>query len=192
MLEVRSLTCERRRRELFGGLSFAARAGEIWQVRGGNGAGKTTLLKILCGLYSDFGGEVLWHTERWPLLVGHRTAVKAQLTCLENLRWLARLHVGRVDDDELVAALARFGLAGYEDVRAGDLSEGQRKRVSLARMILSRAQAWILDEPFSAIDVDGVALIEQLLADHAGHGGLVLMTSHQAPGLGNVRLLDVG
>ena len=150
MLQVKQLSCERQRRELFYELSFSCNAGEAWHVRGANGAGKTTLLRVLAGLFSNYEGEVVWDVDRFPLYIGHRPGVKNQLTCLENLAWLMRLHQDDTSEESLRDALGEIGLGGYENVLCGQLSEGQRKRVSLARMLLSDSPVWILDEPFSA------------------------------------------
>jgi heme exporter protein A len=178
LLAAQSLGLVRGGRELFTGLSFDVRAGELWQVEGANGAGKTSLLRILCGLSRyGFGGRVTRHAEL--LYVGHQAAVKALLTPRENLA----LHPGGddcLDDAHIEAALARVGLRGYEDVPSHTLSAGQHRRVNLARLFLSKAPVWLLDEPFTAIDRTGVGELQNLLGSHVAAGGAVILTSHQA------------
>ena len=181
MLEARALSLVRGERELFAGLDLTLLAGEVLQIEGENGAGKTSLLRLLAGL-SRHGheGEV---RRLAPLLyVGHLSAVKELLTPRENLAW----HVdglGQYSDDEVCAALAQVGLCGYEDVPSHQLSAGQHRRVNLARLHLSRQPLWLLDEPFTAIDRDGVAALEQLFISHARKGGAMILTSHQALGM---------
>ena len=173
VLVARSLCLERGGRELFHDLSFDIGAGQLWQIEGANGAGKTSLLRILCG----FEGQV---ERRVPLLyLGHQSALKALMTPRENLA----LHVSgdsRYAEDRIESALARVGLYGYEDVASHTLSAGQHRRVNLARLLLSDAPLWLLDEPFTAIDKTGVAELQALLVSQVAAGGSVVMTSHQA------------
>ncbi|MBA6412435.1 cytochrome c biogenesis heme-transporting ATPase CcmA [Parahaliea sp. F7430] len=177
MLEVEGLTLERGGRLLFENLSFAVGPGQLLQVEGANGAGKTSLLRILAGLSRyGYSGQVSRHA---PLLyLGHHSAVKALLTPRENLAW----HVSgeaTYSDNDIEAALARVGLYGYEDVPSHALSAGQHRRVNLARLYLSAAPLWLLDEPFTAIDREGVIDLESLLVQHVERGNTVLFTSHQ-------------
>lgn len=177
LLEAEGLALERGGRQLFQGLSLSLGCGQLVQVEGANGAGKTSLLRILAGLSRyGFEGRV---QRRAPLLyLGHHGAVKALLTPRENLAW----HIsGEAEwhDREIEEALAAVGLYGYEDVPSHALSAGQHRRVNLARLYLSRAPLWLLDEPFTAIDRAGVAALEARLAAHLGQGGAVLLTSHQ-------------
>lgn len=193
MLQTTRLCCERERRVLFEDLSFSVSPGEILRIEGSNGTGKTTLLRILCGLYQDYTGDVAWDLDDFPVFVGHRPGVKDLLTASENLGWLASLFQYRPSEDEVTQALWRVGLKGFETTPCGALSEGQRKRVNLARLYLLKSPAWILDEPFSSIDVDGVADLEQAMADHLDGGGMILLTSHQALDLGReVRSVRLG
>jgi heme exporter protein A len=192
MLEVQDLYCERQRRILFDNLSFTVQPGQLLQIKGRNGSGKTTLLKVLTGLYEDYSGEVSWGLESWPLFVSHKPGVKDQLTARENLKWLADLYQGGASNDAIESALAAVGLSGFEDSYCGAMSEGQRKRVNLARLFILRSPAWILDEPLSAIDVDGVKLIEERIADHLDEDGIVILTSHQALEVGReIRQLNI-
>ncbi|PQJ89714.1 cytochrome c biogenesis heme-transporting ATPase CcmA [Aliivibrio sifiae] len=188
MLEIRNVTCIRDERVLFEKLSFTISSGELIQIEGQNGAGKTTLLRIIAGLgYAD-EGDIYWngeltkqHREEFHsdlLFLGHHTGVKRELTAFENLAFYQSMH-NNYDEPAIWDALARVGLAGREDVAAGQLSAGQQRRVALARLWLSNHKLWILDEPLTAIDKQGVKVLEQLFMDHAKQGGIVLLTTHQ-------------
>jgi heme exporter protein A len=186
LLQAEDLTCERDDRVLFSGLSFSARAGEIWQLAGPNGAGKTTLMRIIAGLHGAFEGRLRWpaaaaagQDPRQGLLsIGHRPGLRAELSALENLRWWLALHQQRLDSGRAGQALARLGLAGYETVPVAQLSAGQGRRVALSLLWLLDKPVWLLDEPFTALDVDGVALIEARLRELAVAGSLLLYSSH--------------
>ncbi|WP_097423075.1 cytochrome c biogenesis heme-transporting ATPase CcmA [Escherichia coli] len=185
MLEARELLCERDERTLFSGLSFTLNAGEWVQITGSNGAGKTTLLRLLTGLSRPDAGEVLWqgqplHQVRDSyhqnlLWIGHQPGIKTRLTALENLHFYHR----DGDTAQCLEALAQAGLAGFEDIPVNQLSAGQQRRVALARLWLTRATLWILDEPFTAIDVNGVDRLTQRMAKHTEQGGIVILTTHQ-------------
>ncbi|HFE1072508.1 TPA: cytochrome c biogenesis heme-transporting ATPase CcmA [Escherichia coli] len=185
MLEARELLCERDERTLFSGLSFTLNAGEWVQITGSNGAGKTTLLRLLTGLSRPDAGEVLWqgqplHQVRDSyhqnlLWIGHQPGIKTRLTALENLHFYHR----DGDTAQCLEALAQAGLAGFEDIPVNQLSAGQQRRVALARLWLTRATLWILDEPFTAIDVNGVDRLTQRMAQHTERGGIVILTTHQ-------------
>lgn len=185
MLEASKLLCERDDRILFSDLSFQVNAGEWIQVTGGNGAGKTTLLRLLTGLARPDAGEVSWQAQPLHrvrdsyhqnlLWIGHQPGIKTRLTALENLRFFHQ----DGDTEKCLAALAQAGLAGYEDIPVNQLSAGQQRRVALARLWLTRATLWILDEPFTAIDVNGVVRLTQRMAQHTEQGGIVILTTHQ-------------
>ena len=185
MLEARELLCERDERTLFSGLSFTLNAGEWVQITGSNGAGKTTLLRLLTGLSRPDAGEVLWQgqplhqvrdTYQQNLLwIGHQPGIKTRLTALENLHFYHR----DGDTAQCLEALAQAGLAGFEDIPVNQLSAGQQRRVALARLWLTRATLWILDEPFTAIDVNAVDRLTQRMAPHTEQGGIVILTTHQ-------------
>lgn len=191
MLQAKALTCERDHRVLFSDLSFSLEAGEALSVEGGNGAGKSTLLRILAGLYEEFDGEVDWQLEHYPLYIGHKTGVKDLMTARENLDWCAHLYDMRVTPDAINDALAKVAMQGYEEVQCGAMSEGQRKRVNLARLFLLHNPVWILDEPFSAIDRAGVATLEAHLASHLAADGAVILTSHQAVSFAKTQTVDL-
>jgi heme exporter protein A len=178
LLAAQSLGLVRGGRELFCALSVEVHGGQLWHIEGPNGAGKTSLMRILCGLSRyGFEGEVLRSVT--PLYLGHQPAVKALLSPRENLQW----HVsgeGLHCDERIDIALGRVGLCGYEDVPSHTLSAGQHRRVNLARLFLSSARLWLLDEPFTAIDQQGVNETQSLLASHVDGGGAVVMTSHQS------------
>jgi heme exporter protein A len=191
MLETQQLTCERNHRILFQDLSISLSKGEVLQVEGANGAGKSTLLRVLAGLYEDFEGEVSWQVEDYPLYIGHKVGVKDAMSARENLMWLADLQASDVSKGDIDSALARVSLAGYEDVLCGEMSEGQRKRVNLARLFLLHNPVWILDEPFSAIDKEGVASITGRINEHLSNAGTVILTSHQAVDFPNTHSIDL-
>ncbi|WP_325891991.1 cytochrome c biogenesis heme-transporting ATPase CcmA [Grimontia sp. NTOU-MAR1] len=188
MLEVRELSCVRDERVLFEDLSFTLSSGDLVQIEGPNGAGKTTLLRIIAGLGLAESGDVLWDGELVSkareefygnlLFLGHSTGVKREMTAFENLAFYQRMH-GEADEDSLWEALARVGLAGREDVPAAQLSAGQNRRVALARLWISQSKLWILDEPLTAIDKQGVKVLENLFQHHVSNGGMVLFTTHQ-------------
>lgn len=189
MLEVSNLACSRGDHRLFSGLSFTLQPGQIMQVQGENGSGKTSLLRTLCGFLAPDEGDILWRGESTRelgedycaemLYLGHLNAIKDELSALENLRISAGLSGVELDEKEAVAALRRMGLKGRELLPTKVLSQGQRRRVALARMLVSDAKLWILDEPLTALDVGAVALIESLLAEHLAREGMVIFTTHQ-------------
>lgn len=189
MLEVSNLACSRGDHRLFSGLSFTLQPGEIMQVQGENGSGKTSLLRTLCGFLLPDEGDILWRGESTRdlaedycaemLYLGHLNAIKDELSALENLRISAGLSGVELDEKEAIAALRRMGLKGRELLPTKVLSQGQRRRVALARMLVTDAKLWILDEPLTALDVGAVALIESLLAEHLAREGMVIFTTHQ-------------
>ncbi len=204
MLEVTDLACRRGDRQLFSGLSFSLEAGTLLHVRGHNGSGKTTLLRTLCGLLTPDAGDIFWNGEqvrrlgedfhRDTLYFGHLNGIKSDLTAIENLRVAAILDGDQVSADDILNALEEMGLAGFEDLPTKVLSQGQKKRVALARLLLSRAPLWILDEPFTALDVDAVDRLQLLIAEHVARDGLVILTTHQEVPLtsGQIRRLHLG
>jgi len=193
MLEATDLSCVRGERTLFAGFALRIEPGECVQVGGANGAGKTSLLRILCGLLAPAAGDVRWggrsiralREDYWGALayVGHLNGIKDDLTAIENTRFAARLAGG--DPAEAGAALARLGLAGREALPARVLSQGQKRRVALSRLLLApRARLWILDEPFTALDTAGVQTVAAMIDAHCTGGGIAVLTSHTQDGLG--------
>ena len=181
MLRASGLCCERDRRQLFSALDVSLDAGQLVQVTGRNGSGKTTLLKILSGLYTDFEGEVAWSIDRPPLYLGHSPGVNPRLTVTENLNWLCHLQDTDPAAGDLDDVLSVLGMAGYQDTLCHNLSEGQRKRVNLARFLLCENACWIMDEPFSSIDTAGLRYLEDRMQGHLERGGGIILTSHQRP-----------
>jgi len=202
LLELKQLTCERDQRCLFTGLQMSLEGGDIVQIVGPNGSGKTSLIRLLTTMSNDYQGDILWQGQSLVdsrldylnhlLYLGHLPAVKKALSPRENLAWFSGMSQGHTQLD-LDKALAEVGLEGFENVPCYSLSAGQLRRVALARLHLTPARVWILDEPFTAIDVQGVERLERLVAEHAAGGGLVIITTHQTlniPGVKPLNLLD--
>jgi len=186
-LESRDLACERDGRLLFEGLALRVQAGDMLQVSGPNGSGKSSLLRLLSGLMQPAAGAVSLagkplveqraELARNLLWLGHASGIKGLLTAAENLAWLCALHRPETTT-AIETALAAVGLRGFEDVPCHTLSAGQQRRVALARLYLSAPPLWILDEPFTALDKQGVAQLELHLVEHCDQGGIVVLTTH--------------
>ena len=187
LLAARGLAFARGGEPVFGPLDFALEPGQALLVKGGNGAGKTTLLRVLAGLLAAAEGIVEFegravdrdHLARGCAFLGHLPGHKADLGALDNLRYSVGIAAHR-DDVGPEQALAEVGLAGHEDTHARRLSAGQNKRLALARLRLSSARLWLLDEPYANLDLDGIALVDSMIAAHVGEGGAVLLTTHGA------------
>lgn len=190
MLEARQLACQRGDRLLFRRLDLSVAAGELWRVTGANGVGKTSLLRLLCGLAVPEAGELHWRGEALRaqrdafhaalLYLGHAAALNDLLTPLENLRFACAAAGDAVGIDACEAALTRIGLSRQRDLPCRVLSQGQRRRVGLARLFLAANRPlWVLDEPFNALDVAAVGELAGLLSAHAARGGMVIFTTHQ-------------
>jgi heme exporter protein A len=189
MLQTLDLACLRGDRRLFRGLNIAVAPGQLLRVEGANGAGKTSLLRLLAGLALPAAGEVRWQGQpirrqreayaQALLYLGHLGGLKDELTPLENLRIECDLAgVPGVDDTRIRAALEAWGLARQIGLPLRVLSAGQRRRAALARLQLSDAALWVLDEPFNALDVDAVAFLGRQIEAHLDRGGLAVVTSH--------------
>jgi heme exporter protein A len=183
-LEGRGLSCIRDDRVLFEELAFELVSGQVLLLEGKNGSGKTSLLRILCGFREPDAGRINWCGEAVKdsrfyadmAYVGHLDGIKKELTVLENLKMsLALSSSGRYSIDQ---ALAKVHLSGYDDVLVQALSAGQKRRLSLARLLITENVLWILDEPFTSLDRQGIALIESLMAEHCASGGMIVLTSH--------------
>jgi len=189
LLEAADLACMRGDRILFKGVGLRVASGELLHVRGPNGAGKTTLLRILCGLVRPEAGTVSWDGEAIAesgerylaelTYVGHMNAIKDELTGVENLCVSASLSGVDVTPEAASDALRRIGLKGTDDIPAKVLSQGQRRRTALARLLLDRSSLWVLDEPFNALDVAAVETLKQAMHAHLDGGGMVVLTTHQ-------------
>ena len=189
LLSASNLTCIREERLLFDQLTIAINSGDIVQVEGPNGSGKTSLLRILSGLSQPYEGEVFFNgcsvnscREEFHqnlLYLGHLPGVKGEMSAQENLTFNLALHGGNDKTINTEATLAEVNLTGFEDSLASHLSAGQHRRISLARLYQSNARIWILDEPFTAIDKQGVHALEQLFKAHIAQGGCVILTTHQ-------------
>jgi heme exporter protein A len=194
-LGARGVLCYRGEHCLFRQLDLDLAPGEVLHVQGRNGSGKTTLLRILCGLVQADEGEILWNGESIRrcrsefnadlIYVGHHDGLKGELTPLENLAMDQTLNVAR-DNADASAALATLGLHNRDDVPCRALSAGQKRRVSLARLMVTQAKLWVLDEPLTALDPAGRQAVADLLTEHAQAGGMAIYTTHQALELAGV------
>jgi heme exporter protein A len=197
MLAGAGLECVRDDRVLFSGLDFVLESGQTLLLEGRNGSGKTSLLRILCGIRLPETGAVTWCGEDIFSLgpvyhehiayVGHRDGLKLDLTPMENLV-MARGLGNPNPDTSPGDALLRVDLLGFEDIPTRNLSAGQQRRLALARLLVTRAQLWILDEPFTSLDVHGIELAEQLFDEHISAGGMLAMTSHHVVNLDSARV----
>ncbi|MCP4287236.1 MAG: cytochrome c biogenesis heme-transporting ATPase CcmA [Gammaproteobacteria bacterium] len=204
MLEVVELECVRGDRRLISGLNFSLQQGELLHLHGHNGSGKTTLMRTICGLIQQSGGEILWNGENSRKLaeeftgeltyIGHKNGIKDDLNGVENLQLNCRLAGEPVERERAWDVLEKIGLRGHEDLPARVLSQGQKRRVTLARLLLSKAPLWILDEPFTALDMAAVEFLQSIISRHVEQGGMVILTTHQEVSLtrGQVRQLRLG
>jgi heme exporter protein A len=189
ILEVSNLRCVRGDRLLFSNVNFSLTPGTFLQLTGPNGSGKTSLLRIICGLMTPESGEVRWQGEKIGTLAeefsrtitysGHRSAVKEELSSLENLRIASGLMGTPISNEVALAALARVGLAGRENLPARFLSEGQRRRAALARLITCDTKLWLLDEVLASLDQSAGQLMEAIISEHVSRGGLAVVATHQ-------------
>jgi len=198
-LSVKKLAVEKQDRWLFRDISFDLQPKEVLHLEGENGSGKTTLLRVLCGLTVADQGEVFWDDisiQKQPYdyhlqlsYVGHSDGIKQDLTVLENLRVAMVLSrsIYKVSDKQILSEILKnIGLQNKEDILAFHLSAGQRRRLAFARCLLNDSALWILDEPLTALDTNGIAFIEQAIQSHIERGGLAVVTSHQALNIKNV------
>jgi len=188
LLSVHGLGCEKGGRILFSDVGFSLSPGQLLQIEGQNGAGKTSLLRILCGLARPNAGVISWRGQEMgqtralflseTSYLGHLHGVKGTLTSIENLRVVLGLGSLR-SEVKISEALKQVGLANFRNSLCHTLSAGQRRRVALARLLITRSTLWILDEPFTALDRSGIQMVEGMLHEHLSKGGTVAMTTHQ-------------
>jgi heme exporter protein A len=196
-LEVHGLALVRGERVVLSELNFQIAAGETLSVGGPNGSGKTSLLRAIAGLLEPRSGRILLHRsdasviengeERGALVgwLGHQDGVKPQMTPREHLKFHANYY--RLNGD-VAGALADAGLAGLSDVPAQYLSAGQRRRLALARLMLTTRPLWLLDEPFSALDAQGRELVRRRICEHCGGGGIAVAATHEPLGIPSATL----
>lgn len=188
-LILENISIQRGDRKLISNLDAHWKSGDFVQIEGHNGIGKTSLLRIVAGLATPLTGKIYWQGEEIRrqreefaanlLYLGHQSGIKPELTPWENLKFYQRVTPSKQGDEILWEVLDKVGLFGREDLPAGQLSAGQQKRIGLARLWLSDVPLWILDEPFTAIDRQGVKNLATLFEEHTENGGIVLLTSHQ-------------
>jgi len=187
-LSISGLFIERSERILCENFSCQIKAGEVARIMGENGAGKSTLLKVIAGILQPLEGTILFAGEdisfhrdmlqKHLLYLGHHAGIKSVFSVAENLKW----YCPNKDIDAIEEALAIVGLAGYSDSPAHQLSAGQQRRIALARLWLTDKKVWLLDEPFTALDVKGVSVLEDKIKQHTDNGGMVILTTHQSLG----------
>lgn len=186
VLTVKNLSCQKAYNTLFNDVSFQLNAGNILRITGANGSGKTSLLKIVAGLSTpetgliDLDGSPYKSDEyqQQVLYLGHLPILSFELSALENLEYLSRLKQSTTNQ-ALMNALSQIGLKGFEFDSTSTLSAGQKRRVILAELFLSKAKVWLLDEPFTALDAHGISVVESCIKRHSDTGGICLLTTHQ-------------
>jgi heme exporter protein A len=196
-LIVSDLTCQRGYNELFSNLSFELNSGEILKISGANGSGKTSLLKILAGLNSAESGKLSINNNKVGsydyqsdiFYLGHLPALSPELHCKENLDYLTQLNTS--SNQALDEALTNVGLKNFEYEYAANLSAGQKRRVVLSALFITQARVWLLDEPFTALDSDGINVIEAQITRHCNNNGICVLTTHQECNLPRLRILTL-
>ena len=197
-LIVSDLTCQRGYNELFINLSFELNSGEILKISGANGSGKTSLLKILAGLNSSESGKLSINNNKVGsydyqsdiFYLGHLPALSPELHCKENLDYLTQLNNSN-SNQTLDEALTNVGLKNFEYEYAANLSAGQKRRVVLSALFITKAKVWLLDEPFTALDSDGINVIEAQITKHCNNNGICVLTTHQECNLPKLRTLTL-
>jgi heme exporter protein A len=204
VLSSENLACVRGERLIFSGIAFALDAGEVLVVTGANGSGKTSLLRIVCGLLEAAAGEIRWNGSSARALgddffaelayLGHHNGLKDDLSATENMQVWAGVSGITVDRAAARQALARMGLAGREDLPVRWLSQGQKRRAAIARLLVAERPLWVLDEPFAGLDRASTVTVEALLQEHLAERGMAILTTHQDLGAvaASVRRLELG
>jgi heme exporter protein A len=204
VLSSENLACVRGERLIFSDIEFALDAGEVLVVTGANGSGKTSLLRIVCGLLEAAAGEIRWNGSSARALgddffaelayLGHHNGLKDDLSATETMRVWAGVSGITVDRAAARQALARMGLAGREDLPVRWLSQGQKRRAAIARLLVAERPLWVLDEPLAGLDRASTVTVEALLQEHLANGGMAILTTHQDLGAvaASVRRLELG
>jgi len=195
VFEIKDLSCQKGFNLLFKNINFTAKESDIVQVKGANGKGKTSLLRILSSLSEPDTGQISFNDflsdsdeyQKDILYLGHNPSISIDLTVIENLEYLRSLNNTDLNLQSLYA-LKKLGLANFQNEFCLNLSAGQKRRVILSMLVLSKSKIWLLDEPFTALDSLGIELIENLIKHHCDNGGVCFFTSHQASSL-NVKEL---
>ena len=191
VLSVTNLSVVKRDRLLFENINFAVEQGNLLYVKGQNGAGKTSMLRVLAGLVDAESGEVYFEQQDIKdcreiynqnlVYFGHKLGINLTLSAVENLQYWCKQHQVVISVDTIFSTLAQLNLVGLEDIPVANLSAGQQRRVALARFWFKQnAKLWILDEPFTALDTQGIELLSKQITKFLSAGGAVVMTSHQA------------
>jgi len=197
-LSVNKLSCQRGYNLLFENLSFELKSGEVLRISGQNGSGKTSLLKIIAGLNTPELGSIEFdqnksNSEKYQietLYLGHYAALSSELSCIENLEYLINLNT-EIISPNFHSALKEVGLKNYEYELAGNLSAGQKRRIALSLLFISKSKVWLLDEPFTALDSDGIKIIENQIEKHSANGGLCILTTHQDCNIKNIKEISL-
>lgn len=186
LLDAQNLSCIRNNRLLFSDINFSVKSGELLLVEGLNGSGKTTLLKMLCGLRTYDEGSIHFNQQAIAELdrdytdklnyLGHKNGNKADLTVSENLKFASNQTEHK--ESSLAEVIKRVGLVKESNQLSAHLSAGQNRRLAIARLLVNQQPIWILDEPFTALDSSGIAMVKALMKEHVQRGGLVVLTSH--------------
>ncbi len=206
-IEIEQVAFERDDVNLFEDVSATWHQGEIVQLAGKNGCGKTTLMRCIAGIHQPSAGKISWNGHNVSsfdfrstlLYLGHQVGIKLLMTPMENLLWYFGINGTKSSEESsiplsretLLAALTKVGLAAFADVPCFQLSAGQVRRAALARLYCSYAEVWLLDEPFTAIDIAGVEALKGVMEAHAGTGGVIIFTSHQLWDSEAIRVLDL-
>ena len=197
-LSVNNLSCQRGYNLLFENLSFELNSGEVLRISGQNGSGKTSLLKIIAGLNTPELGSIVFDQNKSnskkyqieTLYLGHYAALNSELSCIENLEYLTNLNTETISPN-FHDALKEVGLENYEHEFAGNLSAGQKRRIALSLLFISKSKVWLLDEPFTALDLDGIKIIENQIEKHCANGGLCILTTHQDCNIKNLKEISL-